>query len=292
MKVFSSYLYGLKFDRNAISTSKYRGQALSPREFSKFKHGDGFIAKKYGFSLYQLFMDHYAKVLLEDPKRFVLVSPVNKGITPTIKFFQLFINSHLFKLEKPPITRIEMKFVGSGTTRNDYASLPKKDRGKILGDGMFVTDQNFLRGKRIIVIDDLRASGVYENTIKKTLKVAGAECAIFLYLIQVPREVTEERQDIESILDHSYVNNLPRLRRIMLADYFILNQRVCKFLLTQKDLKTFRGFLKKLPDDVIHNIYMLSINEGYGLINTYKKGFSVLEGSFIRKFGHSFPTIQ
>ncbi len=283
MKFLSSYLYSLKLKGDIVSTSKYRGRVLSLKGFSRFKHGDGYIAEKYGLSLYQLFVDHYTEILVNDFEHLVIACPVNKGVTPTIKFFQLFINSHLCKLGKPPIGRFEMKFIGRGITRNDYASRSKKDREDILGDGMFVFDQKFSKGKKIIVIDDLRVTGTYENAIKKMLEAAGAECLIFLYIIQVPREVIEKRHDMESILDHFYINNLARLGEVLLADDFILNQRVCKFLLTQEDLKNLREFLRKLPNNVIREIYTLSVNEGYEPIKVYEKAFSVLENVFLKK---------
>ena len=277
MKFLSSHLYSLKLKEGVVSASEYRGGALSLKEFSKFKHGDGNIAEKYGLSLYQLFMEHYTEFLVSDSERLIIVCPVNKGVTPTIKFFQLFINSHLSRLGKLPIKRFEMKFIGGGITRNDYASLSKKDRENILGDGMFVFDQKFSRGKRVVVIDDLRVTGTYENTIKKMLEAAGAECLIFLYVVHVPREVIEKRRDVESVLDRYYINNLTRLGEVLLADGFILNQRFCKFLLTQKDLKALRDFLRMLPNKTIREIYALSVNEGYGLIEVYEKAFSVLE---------------
>ena len=59
-------------------------------------------------------------------------------------------------------------------------------------------------------------------------------------------------------------------------DEFVLNSRLCRFILSWENQEELEDFCKRLSDEMLFGLYISSVNDGYGSVEKYAKGFEVV----------------
>lgn len=262
------------FSANKITSADLTKCPFDPIEYSKFKFGSKRVARTFGRQLAEAFWESFRRMDCDEQ---IVVFPSPYNFIPTATFilkdyFIRYFNDFLIDSGNLPVE--EGKIVRNTTYREDYGALSGEERMKLIGNDRFHTDKEFVQGKTLIFIDDIRVTGSHERMIDKLANEyeLDNECH-FIYFASV--ENSEIPAQIENELNYSYVNSLLDINRIIHDEEFIFNTRTVKFILNSNPDEC-REFLNYQSGKILSNLYHLAIGNSYHLIDEYKTNFKLL----------------
>lgn len=254
---------------------------FSAIEYSKFKHGDKSLARKFGCALGKSFAqsDYFQEIVklsLDQDKRIVVISAPYDFI-PTASFhlkdfFLMKINEELMNKGVRPA--MEAKIYRKRSYNHDYGGLSHADRQKsISGDGFYV-DASFLNDKIVIFIDDVRISGAHEDRILAMIKKHKITAPYYmLYYAEVINKDINPK--LENKINYAGVKSVIDISKIIRKGNFVFNTRNIKFLLNS-DQVSFYNFIVNQSEHFVTDFFHCSIGNYYYEIPEYKENFSVL----------------
>lgn len=260
------------------------GQQFDLATYSKFKYGDGLVAKTYGHQLAKQFIATYPDVLKSDTKDLDIVittSPyksIVKGSSGIVRGFKNYLNQYLVSNGMSPV--VDIIILKQEMFQGDYGSFSDEERKKLMQKNDLHIMEKFIVGKKLILIDDARITGSHEANLISFLANKNIKEAFFLYVADMDTAFAKEHPDIESEMNHGWVDRLNKLPEIMNSTEFILNARVCKYILGNSNATELRGFLEQLNDTTLYNVYNGIIADGYSTMDAYKQSFGIVEEAF------------
>jgi len=283
-------LHYLDFDGEKIIEAESAGSLIGKNQsnikkefdlisYSKFKYGDGTIAKQYGHQLAR-------KFILTNPELFstkddvdlvITTSPyksIVKGSSGIVKGFKNYINQYLSTIGKKPI--VDITILKKEMFQGDYGSFTDEERKSLMNRNDLYIMEGFIKNKRIILIDDARITGSHENNLVSFLKDKNIKEAFFLYVADMKNEFATKHPDIENVMNHGWVDELSKIKQIIESGDFILNARVCKYILSNKNESEVGDFLRSLRDLVLYDLYNGIVGDGYSSMPMYKNNFELL----------------
>lgn len=262
------------FSANKITSVDLTKCPFDPVKYSKFKFGSKRVARTFGRQLAESFWESFKNL---ECNQQIVVFPSPYNFIPTATFvlkdyFIRYFNDFLIDNGRLPVE--EGKIVRNTTYREDYGALSGEDRMKLIGNDKFHIDREFVQGKTLIFIDDIRVTGSHERMIDKL----ATECELtnqchFIYFASV--ENSEIPAQIENELNYSYVNSLLDINRIIHDEEFIFNTRTVKYILNSNSDEC-KEFLNYQSGKILSNMYHLAIGNSYHLIDEYKTNFKLL----------------
>lgn len=258
-KKYSYHLYGFKSLDDLSEHFK--------NNYSYFKHGNKDATSTLGLELTEGFLSNFDLSNLTD--NIVFASSAYNNIPSASNFLmQEFVLNFALQAPKPYIIDT-LKMYRKPFYYTDYGKMTKEDRVKILDD--FYIDLNFIKGKTLIVIDDVRITGGHETQVEKALEGFDGT-VIFIYLANLLDE--EVPAQIESQMNHYSVSSLDDIvpcdlsAEIIKSDYH-LALRLIKFFLSEKGKECF-DVLYETEQKIIKS---LMIQDGYHKLEQYKQFF-------------------
>lgn len=242
------------------------------KSYSKLKFGSDIAARKLGYELAVRYYNAHADTLIAN-KCVVFSSPYNyipNAATVMTKHFidklnDLLINACGRGVEYSVIHR-------KVSYTNDYGFLSKEKRKGLIDNDSFYLNSEFIKGKFLIFVDDVRITGTHEDKLKEVLiKSDVPNDAHFLYFASY----NGYRPDIEGQLNFAAMTGL--------SDYAALSKepghhviiRPIKYILSQPS-HILPGFLRSLDDRTFFEVYYGCIAEGYFKIPSYQEQFTTL----------------
>lgn len=204
------------------------------KEYSRFKHGDGTAAAKYGAAL----ADQFAARLPDDITRVKVTSSAFGAVPPSAN---ALVGPFVDRLRQVTMLGVEQfKVDRLSVTNGDYATMTLEQRRANLGSGSLMVDPRAsIAGEYVLSVDDVRVTGTHENVIDECLRSAGAGDVQHLYVI----DAWEERDNpaAESVMNASSVRTVHDLIDVATGTGFIPNARFCKRVinLSAADQQTF-----------------------------------------------------
>lgn len=143
---------------------------FQPEDYSKFKHGSINIARGFGIGLADRFIDQCLSKTYDG--RQIVAIPSAYSYIPTascymMRYFVQRLNIYLYKNGYPVIQ--ETKINRTVTYREDYGEMSAKDRYNLISNDKFHIDREFLKGKVLLFLDDIKIRGTHERIIIKML---------------------------------------------------------------------------------------------------------------------------
>lgn len=262
------------FSANKITDSNLDNCPFDSIEYSKFKFGSKRVARLFGKQLAERFWLEFKDLKCKEQ---IVVFPSPYNFIPTATFilkdyFIRYFNDFLIDAGRLPVE--EGKIVRNTTYREDYGGLSAEDRMKLIGNDKFHIDSEFVNGKTLIFIDDIRVTGSHERMIDKLVNEYNLtnDCH-FIYFASV--ENSEIPAQIENDLNYAYVKSLFDVNRIIHDEEFIFNTRTVKYILNSNPIEC-REFLNYQSGKILSNLYHLAIGNSYHLIEEYKTNFNLL----------------
>ncbi len=245
------------------------GAAFDSQFYSRFKYGCHASAAFYADELSRRVSGEYMK--WKDDEVFITgsaykVAPTASGAIADLLYLYLrpaFANIRTVKINRESIFP------------NDYGSLSFAERSKLMEQNRLWVDADLLRGKKLIVVDDLRVTGAHERKILELLDGVVAEI-LFVYVGQIIGG--EHLPTAEAHINHAAIRSLQDLKQIVNRGRFHVNARICKYVLSYPHKDEVDEFLRSLPGDILESLYFCINGDGYNLMPEYEANFKLLNG--------------
>ncbi|MDR2041690.1 MAG: phosphoribosyltransferase family protein [Tannerella sp.] len=252
-----------------------------PGDYSKFKHGAENIAQEYGYAL----ADGFTARCLSSHYRgepVVVLSSAYSHI-PTASFYMknYFVdklNDYLFDRGYPVAE--EAKIYRTVSYREDYGKMSAEQRYNLIKGDTFYVDREFLKGKWLLFLDDIKITGTHERIILNMLNQHDLSNTCYLLYFA---ELTDKSipPDIENRLNYAYVKSLDEIDAIIKKERFRFNTRVVKLILNGQD-HVFDRFIEKQDIQFARDLYYQAIGNEYFKFSKYHRNLAQLK-KLIRK---------
>lgn len=220
--------------------------------YSRFKYGSGRAAAQYAAQMLSVLR----KQLQAEPQADWLITASAYKHVPTASNAIADALYSLIIKYLPEITIEKIKIQRQRLFPSDYGSLDEQQRQDLMRQTDLYIDLQKVKDKNLIVIDDVWVTGSHEQRIREMLGKTQVTKVYFVYVGQCRPTVVP---NIEHRLNHEWVKTVENLLYIIENEEFIINARVCKFLLSYPHLSQLKKFYELLPLS-----WLLSLQENIG----------------------------
>ncbi|GAB3510790.1 phosphoribosyltransferase family protein [Emticicia fontis] len=249
---------------------------FSADDYSRFKFGDSYIAGKFGRDLANGLIDQIFQYNSPDKQMVVISSPY--AFIPTATFamknqFVFTLNRWLAENNKKIVQ--EAKVQRTITYKEDYGELNAQQRFDLIKNDRFHIDKDFLRGKVLLFLDDIRITGSHEMMITRMLKEY--ELINEVHLLYFAELVNKDiHPNIENYLNYYAVKSIFDLNEIIKGDSFAINTRIVKYILNSEPM-AFNLFIQDQTESFINLLYDMAIGNEYHTIEAYQQNLNYLK---------------
>ena len=245
-------------------------------KYSKFKFGATNIAREFGYTLADKFINQLFKFSYEG--RPIVVLPSAFSHIPTASYFLAIhfidkLNEFLYENGYSPV---EIgKIHRNVTYREDYGDMSAEERYNLIKGDKFHIDEVQLKNKILIFIDDIKITGTHERIIVKMLDDFDIHNLCYmLYFAELNDPKISPK--IENHLNHFYVKELADLQSIIDNDDFKFNTRIVKYILNSKKEMCFH-FLQKQNIIFLKGLYYNALGNEYYKFPEYLGNLKTIE---------------
>lgn len=260
--------------------------SFSPDAYSRFKFGDGNEARAFGEALAEGFIRRQLSVNPVLQQLVVVSSPYSFIPTATFAMKDYFIfrlNRWLAEMDLPVAQ--EAKVHRTITYKEDYGELDAAQRLQLIGKDAFHIDRNFLTGKTVVFLDDIRITGSHEKMIMRMVEEYELKNDIFLlYFAELVNPGIHP--NIENHLNYHQVKSIFDLEKIIQGGSFLINTRSVKYILGY-DYDAFCIFLQNQSSTFINQLYDMALGNGYHTIDAYARNLNYIKHKSI-EHGNQF----
>lgn len=239
-----------EFSFSAQKFSDMESLGFSAEEYSKLKYGSKRVARLFGFELAEKFLEHLQSVNTElrdylIGKQIVIASAPYKFIpvaSTTLKDYFMSKFNTPWSETNPSLQ--DLKIFRGHSYNVDYGALSAEEREARLTGDTFYVDGNFLKGKVLFCIDDVRITGSHEKRMRQLLEKTGFDgTVVYLYYAEY---TGNGHANIENKLNYAFVKgdstDLLNINAIIQDDEFKFNTRVTKYILSA-EFSEFKNFI-------------------------------------------------
>jgi hypothetical protein len=224
-----------------VSSTNFGDHQFDPRAFSRFKYGDNQVAQHYAARLAELLI---SEGVLQKDCIYYMCGPAYQQV-PTAAVAITDCLPDLLRAQGYQISEFKISGQAFGA---DFSNKNIEQRRTALAQITLTAPDEIrkaIRNQRVIVIDDIKVTGLHETAIARLLSSCNTGGMLFCYVASLEREGSVWWPEVEWDLNHCYMNSLERLAELMQDPYFVINSRVCKFVLAQPaaEIKTFAAQL-------------------------------------------------
>ncbi len=278
-----------RFASLAVHTINQPNELSHPfqQRYSRMKHGDPkAIVESAGKLIYAMKQDPVIAEAIERGDDIILTSSAFGSVPTAIYAVVLAMVPQLAEIGvKAEVVKINR----SGNFRvNNYGSMNATERGASLKErkiSLSEEDLNRIRGKLVVVVDDIKVTGSHEIAITQLLESTEVRLVRFCYLVSFTKELAETFPQAEDLFNSAVVRTLADLLHFT-NDEFVVNARTIKMILSTKEyvdktkaemLADLYEYLAHDDDQTILKFYRAATSEdGYCYFPEYVDGFHVL----------------
>ncbi len=248
---------------------------FSPAAYSRFKFGDGRVAAQYGRTLAEGFIKAHFEATPPAEQLVVISSPYS--FIPTATFamkdhFVYTLNRWLAAHNLPVVQ--ETKVHRTITYKDDYGALDAAQRMALIGNDSFHIDREFLLGKTLIFLDDIRITGSHERMILKMAGEYGLQNKTYLlYFAQLANG--DVHPNVENVLNYYSVESIFDLAPVVQCKTFRLNTRLVKYILHYEPTDCAQ-FLEEQSPEFLNGLYDNALGNGYHTIEAYAQNLQMV----------------
>lgn len=250
---------------NDLETCKF-----DPKMYSRLKFGCDTAARKMGHELAEKFFNQHTDVLLAN-RIVVIASPYNYVRNAATVMTEHFIDRLNELLVFANGEHVEYSVIHRKVSYTaDYGFLTKEKRRGLIDNDSFYMNHEYLRGKLLLFVDDVRITGTHEDKLREILLRDNVDNdAFFLYY----GDYMGKRADIEGQLNFAAITCLQDYVDLTKEPYHHIIIRPIKYLLGQKT-EDLVDVLHGFSDRKINDIYNGCLAEGYYKMPQYQKNFA------------------
>lgn len=252
--------------------SDLENAGFCPQMYSKLKFGSDSAARTMGHELAKgFFAVHGDKILAN--RLVVIPSPYNFVPNAATVMTGHFVN----KLNELTVNaagrHCEYSIIHRKVSyTSDYGFLSKKQRRGLIDNDSFFLNRDFMEGKMLVFIDDVRITGTHEDKLVEVLERDDIKNdAAFLYYA----EYYGNQPDIEGALNFSYLKGMDDYLTLANEPDHHVIVRPLKYLLSQSP-DQLRDVLERFPFNTLEKVYHGCLAEGYYKIPGYQQNFGII----------------
>lgn len=250
--------------------------SFDPKEYSLFKFGSKNISRKFGTQLGEAFCENVLKHVANGQQFVVISSPYCFIPTATFAmkdYFVRVVNQYLAEHDFPVVE--ETKIHRTITYKEDYGELSAEERFRLIKNDGFHIDAEFIKGKTLILLDDVKITGSHERVIEGMLDRMGLDNdRIYCYFGEMTNQLVDPK--VENYINYAFVKGLKDLDKIIKNDEFILNTRIVKYMLNA-NAEEFKEFATYQKLELLSSVYNCAIGNSYHKIPDYITNLSHIE---------------
>lgn len=215
----------------AFDTGLPDAALVDSQGYSRFKHGDAAVARRFGSALAVL----AAQRLGSQP---VLVTTSAFAEVPPAAYSLLMPFVHQLRLLRPDLDVGSFRVTRRGVSNGDYSRMTTADRQGAIG-AHDLTPERELAGAFVLALDDIRVTGNHERAMDRCLTEAGVDQVWHLYVVDAGQFAAVPQ--VESVLNEAAIGDVQDLLDIAAGRRFVPNARLCRRVLSlaANDLRTF-----------------------------------------------------
>ncbi|RBQ02288.1 phosphoribosyltransferase family protein [Pedobacter miscanthi] len=249
---------------------------FSADDYSRFKFGDDLVARSFGKALADGFIRYYLVDNLITDQIVVISSPYSFIPTATFAMKNYFVSQlNRWLVENGGLAVQETKVHRTITYKEDYGELSAEERLSLIGNDSFHIDKDFLAGKTLLFLDDIKITGSHERMILKMAKEYGLSNEMhMLYFAELVNK--NIHPNVENFLNYHQIKSIFDLEEIIDGGNFCFNTRIVKYILNSTS-SSFTIFLERRNADFINQLYDLSLGNNYHTIEAYSKNLLLIK---------------
>lgn len=255
--------------------------SFSAEEYSQFKFGSDLYAKIFGHQLAERFFEEHSDWLIAN-ECLVIPSPYNyvkNAATVMTRHFMNRLNELLVEAAGKHAEYMTVQRKVSYT--NDYGFLSKERRKGLIDNDTFFINNEYVYGKALIFIDDVRITGTHEDKLVEVLEQRGLDNpTFFLYF----GEYFGNDPSIEAKLNFAAVSSPSDFVKITYQPNHHMIVRPIKYMLGL-GAEDFNSTINDLSTQKAQTMYYGALHEGYHKIPSYQQNFAELRRIANRKKG-------
>lgn len=261
---------------SANSISKLEGINFDVDQYSRFKFGDKSAARNMAVEMFDAFKSIVDKGTFTLTHRIVVASSpyvYTPAASALIKDeFVKLLNELLAHNDMDMLE--EVRIYRSKVYAPDYGNMDMEDRRKLIGTEDFYIDEVFVDECNLVVIDDIRVTGLHETMIVNALELATPSSLDFLYYASV--DDNSIPPSIEGQLNFQSIKSLQDLVRLVKSDDYQLTMRALKMILGSNH-EELNAFIDLQQREAIKDIYYSSLSNGCHTIPEYAQSIKLLK---------------
>lgn len=244
------------------------------REYSRMKFGSNRAARHFAYEMADRFFTLYGSVLATPCV--VIPAPSTTVSVAATMLSRHFMNRLNELLDSAGMHPVEWTLIHRNMTyNNNYAHLPKEERKALLAADSIYLNRDFVKGKTLLFIDDVRITGTHEEKITDFMREEGLPNSFMFITL-----ASYEGQDaaIEGRLNHVEIKDAQDLILLTHETDYEVTTRSLRLLLEAPE-QDFAALLRRAPAKYREQAYHAAIVKGYNRYAPYAVNFATLKAS-------------
>lgn len=192
--------------------------------YSRFKHGDGSVAGRYGAQLADAYL---ARADLGPDAKLHVTSSAYLGTRPAAwALVEPFVAR--LRAARPNVQVEVVRLERATVSQGDYAAMTPAQRSAAIGGGDLRAPAG-LTGAHVVALDDIRVTGTHERAVDECLRRADVAWIDHLYVVDAHDAAGSP--EIEARLNEIAVPGLSQIVTLSARPEFVPNARVARRIL-------------------------------------------------------------
>jgi hypothetical protein len=277
-----------------------------PDIYSRMKHGDPRAVAECVVLIGCMILEYLSGVMALDEQ--IILTSSAYGSVPTASHAVMTGVAQFLQKTGLAVETVKINRAGDFSTTT-YGSMSPQERAERMKTRKISLDSAVcqkMSGKRVLVIDDVCATGSHEKTLRGLLETVVTAETIYCYLVEFSEELARHNPETEECMNNASIKSLSDLSRIFegygMADKPVINARTIKFILSTEPVGSkdkaamvaeLNCFLSTQSDAVLMDLYDCAVSaDDYFRNPVFIDGFHVLSSHIVARRLVPFRTLQ
>ncbi len=255
--------------------------------YSKFKYGSTEAANRMAIEMVKVFVEHDTKYnIIDIDTKVCIASPAHKRVPSAANKLadDIYLMLNWYLHNKGYEASEQLRVYREAIYEEDYATLSAINRQRLLSTERLSVNEEKIRDKFVIFIDDIRVTGTHEKLVEDMVKTYPHSGHIHLYYAECEEGVDP---NIENTLNKGCVRDYNDIIEVLGGEH-ILNARMIKDILRMSagEITQFREAYRRRTSSIgfFVNLVNSCIAEGYDKIPSFRQNFIYLKNIVKHEF--------